>query len=114
MPRGTKRGASNPTAFGSRKKSKTASGAPILPLTTHASTRTQDGEAAKPLKRGDTSDLVQEVVTTLVTQGNNQVLVTNATSDCEESNTSWAQSAVMRQTPIITGMLSYFLLITLR
>lgn len=59
-----------------------------IPCSTHARTRTQDGEAAEPLMRGDITDLVQEVVNTLVTQGNSQVLVTNATPDGEKSSTS--------------------------
>ena len=108
MPRGTKCRASNPTASGSRKKSKTVSGAPI-PCSTHARTRTQDGKAGEPLTRRDIPHLVQEVVTTLVTQGNSQVLVTNVTSDCKESSTSEAQSGATRQTSTVTGMLSYFL-----
>ena len=87
MPRGMKRRASNSTVSGSSKKSKIVSGAPI-PCSTHTRTRTQDGEATEPLTRRDIPDLVQEVVTILVTQGNSQVLVTNATFDREESNTS--------------------------
>ena len=108
MSRGTKHRASNPTASGSKKKSEMASGA-LISRSTRTRACTQDGEAAKPLMRGDILDLVQEVVTTLVTQGNSQVLDTNPTTNCEESSTPGAQSGAIRQTPTVTGMLSYFL-----
>ena len=80
-----------------------------MPGSTRSRTLIQNEEAAKPLTRGDIPDLVQEVVTTLVTQGNSQALVTNVTSDCEESSSSGGQSGATRQTPTVTGMLSYFL-----
>ena len=77
---------------------------------TRARAHTQNREATEPLMRGDIPDLVvQEVVATLVTQGNSQVLDTNPTNYHEESSTSGAQAGAKRQTPTITGMLSYFL-----
>lgn len=84
------------------------SGVPIS-CSTRARARTQDGATAKPLTRGDIPHLVQEEVTTLVTQGNSQVLVSNPTTDSKESSTSGAQSRATRQTPTLTGILSYFL-----
>ena len=66
MSQGTKRRASNPTASSSKKKSKTARGAPIL-RSTCTRACTQDGEAVEPLMRRDIPDLV---ITTVVTQGN--------------------------------------------
>ena len=60
----------------------------LISRSTRARARTQDGATVKPLTRGDIPYLVQEEVTTLVTQGNSQVLVTNPTTNRKESSTS--------------------------
>ena len=77
----------------------------LISCSTHARACTQNGEAAKPSTRKDIPDLVQGVITTLVTQGNSQVLYTNPSTNSKECSTS----RVMRQTPTITGILSSFL-----